>query len=240
MPRAIALETSGRVGSVAVVGGDVGDAQSPVEETFPHGLRHAAELVAIVDRLVRRAGWSPRDVEHLYLSVGPGSFTGLRIAVTFAKAMALATGVKLVAVPTVRVLVENLPPAARDAVVVLDAKRGQIFTAAFARAAPGSPWVEREPAHLDTLSAMLARAPRPVHLVGEGIPYHRAAIDDAIAAGPAGDIVVAPEPDWRGRASTVARLGAALAAAHRFADPLTLTPLYVRLPEAEEKWQARQ
>src|SRR5206468_539320 len=80
------------------------------EEQFPHGLKHAAEIVPMLDRLCRGHGWSPRDVEQLYVSTGPGSFTGLRIGVTLAKTMALATGVKLVAVPTVRVLAENAPP----------------------------------------------------------------------------------------------------------------------------------
>src|SRR5690606_23442817 len=127
---------------------------------FPHGLRHAAEMVPLLDGLCRNRDWSPRDVEALLVSIGPGSFTGLRIAVTLAKTMALATGVKLVAVPSVEVLVRNAPPEARHVMVVLDAKRDQIFTARFERV--GDEWIEREPAHLDRLDAMLARSPRPV------------------------------------------------------------------------------
>src|SRR5918998_5732442 len=103
MVRALAIETSGRAGSVAVV--DEGHVVA--EEQFPHGLQHAAQVVPILDRLCRARGWAPRDVEELYVSVGPGSFTGLRIGITLAKTMALATGVKLVPVPTARVLVEN-------------------------------------------------------------------------------------------------------------------------------------
>src|SRR5438094_4413154 len=98
--------------------------------------------------------------------------------------MALATGVKLVAVPSVRVLVENAPADARHVIIVLDAKREQIFTARFERAtlspSPGTPgegrgegWVEREPTQLASLVEMLASSPRPVHLLGEGIPFHQ-------------------------------------------------------------------
>src|SRR5688500_5180312 len=137
MARGVAIETSGRVGSVAVVR----DGTTVAEEQFPHGLQHAAQIVPIIDRLTRAQGWSPRDVEELYVSIGPGSFTGLRISVTLAKTMALATGVKLVAVPTVRVLAENAPPEARHLVIVLDAKRDQIFTARFERGAGDGPWV---------------------------------------------------------------------------------------------------
>ena len=130
------------------------------EREFESGLQHAAQIIPIIDELCRSQGWSPGEVEELYVSAGPGSFTGLRIGITLAKTLALATGVKLVAVPTVRVLVENAPAEARHVVIVLDAKRDQIFTARFERDLSSiDAWIEREPAKLDSLTAMLA-APR--------------------------------------------------------------------------------
>jgi tRNA threonylcarbamoyladenosine biosynthesis protein TsaB len=230
MPRAIAIETSGRIGSIALVDGE----GVVAEEQFPHGLQHAAQIVPIIDRLTRARGWAPADVEQLYVSAGPGSFTGLRIAITLAKTMALATGVKLVAVPTVRVLAENAPAEARHVMIVLDAKRNQIFTARFERNASGE-WLEREPAQLATLGEMVARSPRPVHLLGEGLPYHQKFL-------PAGDeqVIVTPPELWRGRAAAVAKLGLATSARGEFADPTTLTPIYIRKPEAEEKWEKRR
>jgi tRNA threonylcarbamoyladenosine biosynthesis protein TsaB len=155
----------------------------------------------------------------------------LRIGITVAKTMAFATGVKLVAVPTARVLAENAPPDAQHLVLVLDAKRDQIFTARFERI--GNEWLEREPAHVDSLSNMLARAPRPVHLLGEGIPTHRKFIP-ATESG----ILITSEDLWRPRASIVARIGHAMARQGEFADPDRLTPIYIRRPEAEEKWDA--
>jgi tRNA threonylcarbamoyladenosine biosynthesis protein TsaB len=227
MPRALAIETSGRVGSVAVVDGG----RIVADETFPHGLQHAAQIVPILDRLCRARGWAPRDVEELYVSAGPGSFTGLRIGITLAKTMALATGARVVAVPTVRVLAENAPAEARHVVVVLDAKRDQIFTARFERAPDG--WAEREPAHLASLADVLARSPRPVHLIGEGLPHHA----KFVPAGDAGVITTPPEL-WRARAAAVAEIGAAMARDGAYADPYRLTPIYVRKPEAEEKYEA--
>jgi tRNA threonylcarbamoyladenosine biosynthesis protein TsaB len=232
MPRALAIETSSRVGSIAIADG----ARVLAEEQFEHGLQHAAQIVPIIDRLCRAQNWPPRDIEHVYVSAGPGSFTGLRIGITLAKTMALATGVKLVAVPTVRVLAENAPPDARHVVIVLDAKRDQIFTARFERgASAGSDgWLEREPAHLDSLAAVLARAPRPVHLLGEGIPYHRKFIPADDDAG----VIITPEDLGRPRASLVAGVGVAMAAAGHFADPDRFSPIYLRKPEAEEKFDA--
>jgi tRNA threonylcarbamoyladenosine biosynthesis protein TsaB len=224
MPKALAIETSGRIGSIALA--DEGQVVS--ESQFPHGLKHAAEIIPIIDRLCRERHWLPADLQQLYVSAGPGSFTGLRIGITLAKTLAFATGIKLVAVPTVRVLVENAPPNATHAIIVLDAKRDQIYAARFERA--GEMWLQREPAHLDSLASMLACCPRPVHLLGDGIPFHEKFIpmDDA------GITVTAPD-SWPARATVVARIGMELAAAGQFADPYRLTPIYIRLPEAEEK-----
>jgi tRNA A37 threonylcarbamoyladenosine modification protein TsaB len=168
----------------------------------------------------------------------------LRIGITLAKTMALATGVKIVAVPSVHVLAENAPDEATNLIIVLDAKRDQIFTARFARgvgsgqqAAGGerrAGWVEQEPAHLDDLPAVLSRSPRPVHLLGEGISFHEKFIpkDDRQ--------VIATSPEhWRARASAVAKLGIEMARQNRFIDPLTFAPIYVRRPEAEEKLEKR-
>ena len=224
MPRALAIETSSRVGSIAVTQ----DGRVLAEQQFEHGLQHAAQIIPIIDSLVRAQRWQPRDVEELYVSAGPGSFTGLRIGITLAKTLTLATDLKLVAVPTVRVLVENAPADAKHVVLVLDAKRDQIFTARFERV--NDEWVEQEPAHLDSLTEMLRRAPRPVHLLGEGIPYHEKFIprDDAS--------VILTQPElWRPRAAVVAVLGFGL---REYTDPDKLLPIYIRRPEAEEKWEA--
>jgi tRNA threonylcarbamoyladenosine biosynthesis protein TsaB len=183
----------------------------------------------MIDRLVRGQGWGPGDIEELYVSGGPGSFTGLRIGITMAKTMALATGVRVVAVPTVRVLAENAPAEAREVIVVLDAKREQIFTARFERV--DGKWEEREGAHLDSLEGMLGRAGRPVWLVGEGLPVH-----EKYVRGEEG-VVVTGEESWRARASVVAEVGMEMARRGEWADVEKLAPIYIRKPEAEEKWE---
>jgi tRNA threonylcarbamoyladenosine biosynthesis protein TsaB len=228
MPRALALETSGGTGSVAVVE----DGAVVAEEQFAHGLRHAAGIVPIIDRLCGARGWSPREIEELYVSAGPGSFTGLRVGVTVAKTLAFATGARVVAVPTAEVLARNAPPGWRNLVIVLDAKRDQVFTATFSNDGNDAPTL-REPARLDSLVAVLSRVPRPVHLVGEGIPYHEKFI-------PPGDpsVIVTPPESWQARAAAVAAVGHAMARRGEWTDPDRLVPIYVRKPEAEEKWEA--
>ena len=230
MPRALALETSGRTGSVAVVE----DGRVLREEQFSHGLQHAAGIVPIIDRLCRGQGWAPTDVEEVYVSAGPGSFTGLRVGVTVAKTLAFATGARVVAVPTTEVLARNAPEGWNSLVIVLDAKRDQIFTATFANDGSGHP-VAREPAHLDSLAAVLGRMGRPVHLIGEGIPYHQKFIppDDP-------GVIVTPPELWRARAAGVAEVGYGMARRGTFTEPDRLVPVYVRKPEAEEKYDQKQ
>ncbi|HEY1684585.1 MAG TPA: tRNA (adenosine(37)-N6)-threonylcarbamoyltransferase complex dimerization subunit type 1 TsaB [Tepidisphaeraceae bacterium] len=220
----LAIETSGRIGSVALCQGE----RVIDERTFAHGLQHAAEMVPLIDAITVAQKIKPGQINCVYVSAGPGSFTGLRIGITFAKTFALATGAKIVAVPTVQVLAENAPPEAQHLIIVLDAKRGQIFTATFHR--DGNHWKQDEPAHLDTLAAMLSRTPRPVHLLGEGIPYHRQFIPNDSG------IIVTDDSHWRARAAAVAKVGHAMASQDEFTNPDHLIPIYVRKPEAEEKW----
>lgn len=220
----LALETSGRLGSVALFRND-----SLIEErTYPHGLQHAAAVVPMIDALCRDHSVTPKQLEQIHVSVGPGSFTGLRVGITLAKTLAFSTGAKIVAVPSAEVIVHNLPPDARHGIVVLDAKRGQIFTARYTRDEHGK-WKAVEPAHLDTLGKMIERSPKPVHLIGEGIPFHRKSIEASH------DVIVSDESLWTPRAAVVGQLGAAIAAGGAFVDPFHLLPTYVRLAEAEEK-----
>jgi tRNA threonylcarbamoyladenosine biosynthesis protein TsaB len=222
--RSLAIETSSRIGSVALAE----NGNTLAQDTFPHGLQHAARIIPAIDNLCRQLNWTSADLREIYISAGPGSFTGLRIGITLAKTLSLATGAALVAVPSVRVLVENAPTEAKNAIIVLDAKRDQIFTASFTRTPDG--WTELQPAHLGTLSAILAKSPRPVHLIGEGIPYHRKFIPENDP-----QIFLTEEFQWRPQAQIVATLGWQMARANKFTDAMNLRPIYIRKPEAEEK-----
>ncbi|HZL38102.1 MAG TPA: tRNA (adenosine(37)-N6)-threonylcarbamoyltransferase complex dimerization subunit type 1 TsaB [Tepidisphaeraceae bacterium] len=229
MIRAIAIETSGRLGSVALAE----DGIAVAHDTFAHGLMHAAEMVPRIDALIKARGWKPADAREIYVSAGPGSFTGLRIGITFAKTLAYATGARAIAVPTVEVLARNAPPNARHVLIVLDAKRDQIFTARLTRIASDG-WTYDEPAHLDSLANMLARSPRPIHLIGEGIPYH----EKFLPAADPGIILTLPDR-WRAQAGKVATIGYAIARSGVPADAQSLAPIYIRRPEAEEKYEDR-
>jgi tRNA threonylcarbamoyladenosine biosynthesis protein TsaB len=225
----LAVETSGRIGSVALGRGlEVVEARS-----FSTGLRHAVELLPVAQAIVKSHSISPRDVARICVSAGPGSFTGLRIGVTFARGMALAGGTRIVRVPTLDVLAQNAlatpaPPA--EVAVILDAKRGRIFAARYALDRGFYAQIEA-PAEHDP-AAFLAGLPAESALLGEGIAYHREAVD---ACGR----LVLPDDLNRARAEVVHRLGVEKAEQGAFDDAAAVIPIYVRRPEAEEVWERR-
>jgi len=240
-PCILALETSGRVGSAALAKGPelIAEGEFSAEQT------HSREALPVVDRLCRRVGWSPEQLRQVYVSVGPGSFTGLRVGITAAKTLAFALDLQVVAVPSTEVTALNTKPSLWDRVdlsrgqlaVVMDAKRGQIYAAVFEptddepdRLVPGFRTVME--ATVLSAAELLARTVRPLYVLGEGLRWHGSAFR---AAG----VVCLPEPTWRPRAANVHRCGWRRARAGLFTPPETLTPLYLRRPEAEEKWQQR-
>ncbi len=225
----LAIETSGRVGSVCLGRGD----EFLHAATFQTDLNHAVELLPTIDRLCRDAGIGPTDLQTIFVSGGPGSFTGLRIGITAARTLAWAADVKTIRVPTLDVIAQNAlstdnPP---DHVgVLLDAKRKAIYAAAYRRDDTGYVPINT-PAERDP-DEFLESIPRPCAILGEGIPYHQDAVDRS-------QLPILPAETFRARAEIVYQLGHARAATDQYDDPRDLIPIYIRRPEAEEVWEKR-
>lgn len=225
----LAIETSARLGSVAVGRGrDIIAVAS-----FRAELAHAKELLLTIDRLCRDAGIAPTAIGQVFVSGGPGSFTGLRVGITAARTLAWAGGARIVRVPTLDVIAQNAldlenPPA--DLGVLIDAKRENVFASSF-RLEGGRYKRATEAAECNAID-FLGSLPRPCSLVGEGVLFFE---QPTASSG----VSVLPADLNRARAEVVHRLGIALADAGEFDDPDQLTPIYVRRPEAEEVWERR-
>jgi len=223
----LAVETSGACGGIALL--DASDGPTLVEELLlAEGLRHARDLLVAVDAACGRAGWRPRDLDTVAVSIGPGSFTGLRIAVTLAKVIAWDTGARVVAVPSLRALAENAPADCRRLACIRDAKRGGLYASVFERTEDGLD--ETFGPALIQPDDLARRLEKPTLVLGRGA----AKAAEALAA-----FEVAPETLWDVRPAAVGRLGYAMGERGEFADPLRLEPLYIRRPEAEEIWHRR-
>ncbi|MEK6677609.1 MAG: tRNA (adenosine(37)-N6)-threonylcarbamoyltransferase complex dimerization subunit type 1 TsaB [Planctomycetota bacterium] len=225
----LAIETSGTMGSVAIGC----DATILAGQSFATPKRHASDLMPTIDALCRAHSVFPTAIDQVFVSIGPGSFTGLRIAVTVARMMALAVGSRIVAVPTLETVAQNalcMDPTPDSAVAVLDAKRGRVYAAAFVRRMDRFEPVT-QPAEVD-LRVFLSGQPEDCVVLGEGVAKHIFAIQSLGRA-------ILPESFHAARAEVVYRLGQLRAEQGQFDDARSLVPLYVRLPESEEKW-ARQ
>ena len=219
-PIILALETSQRGGGVAL-----SDAAGTHHvESLLAERRHDDDLLPAIDRLLDRTTVDRHAFEAIALSIGPGGFTGLRIAVSTVKMMAYALGCPVIAVPSAIVVAEGSidpeTPIGARALVPLASKRGSV-------------WM-----------TTLEREPDRWRIIEEGLREV-----DAVDV-PADTIVVADahQPDALRMGAIEARYDAAAClreALRRFSDgetddPLTLTPMYPREPEAVSLWNARR
>lgn len=223
----LAIETSGRAGDVALLREGACLEQRGLQQA---GRRHAQTLVAEIDELLRTHGAAPQDVSLVAVSIGPGSFTGLRVGVVCAKTFAWATEAALVAVDTFACIAENAPGDVEQLSVIGDAQRGDLYLGEYTRDGSGA----------------FARA-GPIRIIpAEDWCRSRSAADVVTGPGvePYSDLLegrcrLLPAEFREPRAATVARLGERMLAANDMADPFALEPFYLRKSAAEEKWEAQ-
>jgi len=221
----LAVETATPCTSVALLrdgallAEETGDAQRPTAET----------LLPAIDALFGRVGVSAAEVGAFAVSIGPGSFTSLRIGVATVKGLAFGTPRPALAVPTLQALARTAAAGAGPAVALLDARRDEFYAAAFAGdALDPSPLL---PEGVYTVEQLCERLPPACRLTGDGAADCGAALRAAL-----GDGVVCTAPGAaRARAAHVGALATRLLAAGRGVDPARLTPRYVRRAEAEVK-----
>ncbi len=186
---------------------------------------HIAVLPLLVERALARAGLDIRDVEAVAVSIGPGSFTGLRIGLGLAKGIAFAGGLPLAAVPTLDALAHVAEaPSGAAVCAALDARRREVYAALF-RVGPAGDPRRLGPDEALAPAALAARLPGGTILVGDA----GEAYPDAFGAG----VIRRPFVTHHPRGGVVARLGARLLAAGAAVDLGTVEPFYVRPAEAE-------
>jgi tRNA threonylcarbamoyladenosine biosynthesis protein TsaB len=221
----LAMDTATDRASVAI--GALG--AEPLEENITGARRHAASLLPAIQTLLRRAGISLDHLEGIVLSDGPGSFTGLRVGASVAKALARARALPLWTAPSL--LVRAVGLAATDALVlaVANALRGDVYAAAY-RFFPNridmalAPSVQR-PADLITGGL------RPHVGVGEAPPEILSVLEGWI-----GRPIIGP-PDGSPRAAHLLQLVGRPGGAVPVDAPREWEPVYGRPAEAQARWE---
>src|SRR5262249_19484451 len=133
-PRLLILETSGRIGQVALAEG--GEILS--RRRLDEARRHARDLAPTLAEQLAAQGWRARDLNGIVGSRGPGSYTGLRVGIMSAKALAYATGCALLAVDTFTAIALQAPEAASRVEVVADAQQGRVYAQRFIHTPAGT------------------------------------------------------------------------------------------------------
>ena len=125
--RILAIETSTYSGSIAVLG----DEGILGEYYFNVGPSHTEKLIPSIDWLMGELGIDRTDLTGVVVSLGPGSFTALRVGISTAKGICFSLGIPLVGVSSLKTLAMNLPFAPYNICPVIDARKGEVFTALF-------------------------------------------------------------------------------------------------------------
>jgi len=220
----LAVESATLSGGAAILDGD----RLLGEITLNIAITHSARLLAAVDRLLADCGLAPSDLEGLAVSVGPGSFTGLRVGLATVKGLAMALDLPIAPVPTLDALAARLPFADAPVCPILDARKNEVYLSLY-RWRGDRMCREREYLALPPELAA-AGLTAPLILLGDGIEACRPWLD-----GQGDGIRIAPAAQRLPAAATVAELGHAVLAAGDGVGAEALVPLYLRPSEAELK-----
>ena len=223
----LALETASDRASVAV-GLTAADA---VEESLVGARRHAGALLPMVEAALRRRGVTLGELRALVLSDGPGSFTGLRVGATAAKALARTRGLSLRVAPSLMARAAGV--AGEPGALVLavsDALRGEVYAGAF-RFEAGRVVTELEPG-VRRPQDLVALGLAPDVLVGEVPPAAR----ELLERGTGRQMLVPPE--GAPRATALIALAVVQGGAREVPDPSAWEPVYGRPAEAQARWES--
>lgn len=228
----LAIETAAKVSSVALADGE----RIIAALTIENGLEHSATLVPNIGKLLSIAGKSKRDLTAVAVSIGPGSFTGLRIGLATAKGMAYGLNIPLISVPTLKSLAARFYALPGVTVFSLaDAQKKNAYCGIY------KDGEEIQPVQVISLEDAVkmagnaaAEGKGPVVILGD-IAEKKLSRGIKLPAG----VAVAGRAQVMPRADEVALLGARMLEAGDVSDPMTAEPWYLRRSEAEELWDVR-
>jgi len=198
------------------------------------GQRHAETLTPMISQVLAAGGVQPSELGAIAVGVGPGLYTGLRVGLATARAMAFALRVPMIGIASLDLLAFPVRFTSRTIVTVIDARRSEVFWAAY-RATPGG--VQRLGEHRvdspDDVVAELEAEPGEFLLVGDGARRYRSRFE-GLAHAEFGDAGL-----HHPSAEALVELAHPLAVREEFVQPEEIRPLYLRKPDAAANWVER-
>jgi tRNA threonylcarbamoyladenosine biosynthesis protein TsaB len=214
----LAIETSGRQGSVALCRGDAGSFEVLVQAELEGGT-YSARLVPWIGELLHQAGVSKPQIDGIAVVGGPGSFTGLRVGLSTAKGLCEVLAKPLTAISMLEALALTYGENDEQVTAVLDAGRGELYIGEYAISGQGAE-LKRE--YIAKVSDFLAELPM---LKSRVITTHLALHESSSRTQ-----VVLVKPL---QADTIGRIGLRKLLAGEIVDPATLDANYIRRSDAE-------
>lgn len=228
----LAIDSATPVAGVAILNGD-----KVLYEEFCHYKKtHSETLLPMIDRALKVCECTLNNIDVIGVTAGPGSFTGLRIGMAAAKGLSLATGKPLVGVSTLDMLAANVLPCEDIlAVPVLDARKNEVYSAIYAfRYGTVQKVVDEKAWGIEELALKINEKKESLfkkHVVMLGDGYHPYAEYWQEVLGE--NLILPPEHLMYPRSAAMGKIVLARAERGEFADVFTLTPVYLRLSEAE-------
>lgn len=215
----LAFDTATPAGSVALVA----EARVLVSRYFDVGLQHHQRLFVEVEEALKVAGCGFDQVQAVAVTIGPGSFTGLRLGLGAAKGFCLARELPLVTVSTLEVLAARLPYARHPVCSMLDARKGEVYAALY-DTGDGRPLLLEEARAIDPRALLAERAGIPTLFTGDGA----LAYGELVAACP--QALQVPLPAARPEAAVLGWLAQYRLRTGEVADLAAVEPEYLRGP----------
>ncbi len=226
----LGIETATRTGGVAIVS----EGAVLAEYTLNIEVTHSERLMSTVDRVLKDTGISMASLDGFGVSIGPGSFTGLRIGLSTVKGLAFTTGKPVAAVPTLKALAWNTPHARYPVCPLLDARKKEVYAALYHY--DGQELIQDLPETVLPLAELADRIAGEVLFTGEGARLFTADIGRLFA----GRAHFAPRSATVPSAASVAEIALDMISVGRQTGPDGLSPMYIRRPEAELAWEKRE
>jgi tRNA threonylcarbamoyladenosine biosynthesis protein TsaB len=228
----LGIDTATSCGGVGLIDDDAVVA----EYAFHREETPSAQLIPAIQALLQEARITIHEIDGMAVSVGPGSFTGLRVGLSTVKGFALAAERPVAGVPTLEALAAQLPSTPSLICPIVDARKGEVYTALYKQREGGR--VEQlSPYQVLSPSKLFEEIPlQEMVFVGDGVDVYGELIrerltDKAFFASPHLNCL---------RGSTVAELGLQHIKKGEKDDISSLVPIYVRRSDAEIKWAQQE
>lgn len=226
----LALDTSSVVATVAVLE----DEKLVGEYTLNHKLTHSQKLIPMIEELMKSCELKPKDIDIFVVSLGPGSFTGLRIGAATIKAMAQALGKPVVGIPTLEALANNLLYSGELICPIIDAQKNLVYSAVYSW--QHSEFVElhkQEVYEIEELIKHLQGLGKKIIFVGDAVEKHR----EEILSGLGEYAIIPPMAVRMPKAASIGLLALKKAKAGEIKGAGDLVPIYMRKSQAENQYE---